>query len=76
VQMVSNIFSLFNLEEAALMAGIARKIWFRQNSVVHADTSTHPNQVLREAVVESEDYKVCALENLEDVARYVGTEFH
>jgi len=69
VQMVSNIFSLCNLEEAALTAGIARKIWFRRNSGIHAGTFTHPNQVLRDAVVESEEYKICALENLDSVAR-------
>jgi hypothetical protein len=40
-----------------LFVGIARKIWFRRNTVVHGGEFLHLNSIAREAIISIEEYK-------------------
>lgn len=44
-------------EEMELLAGLARKIWFRRKFEVHGGVFNHPRQVVREAYTSMEDIK-------------------
>jgi len=43
-------------EEFVLFVGIARKIWFRRNTVVHGGEFLHSNSIAREAIISAEEY--------------------
>jgi hypothetical protein len=50
-------FDLCSLEEVDINVEIARRIWFRRNSVVHRGDFLHPNDVLLSATTTIGDYK-------------------
>jgi hypothetical protein len=51
----------FDINELALMAVRARRIWLRRNSFVFEGNFAHPNAVYNEAVTSFEEFKRCNL---------------
>jgi ribonuclease HI len=49
MEVVEGIFKKCEEEEINLFVGLARKIWFRRNEVVHGGSFTHPNVLVQQA---------------------------
>jgi hypothetical protein len=49
MEVVEGIFNKCEEEEINLFVGLARKIWFRKNEVVHEGSFTHPNVLAQQA---------------------------
>jgi len=43
--------------EFVLFVGMARKIWFRRNTVVHGGDFLHLGSIARDAITSAEEYK-------------------
>jgi len=56
-EVVEMFFVLCSPEEVDFNVEIARRIWFRRNSVVHGGDFLHPNDVLSSATMAIGDYK-------------------
>jgi hypothetical protein len=48
-EVMDKFFAIYTLEEVDINAEIARRIWFRRNSVVHGGYFLHPNEVILSA---------------------------
>jgi hypothetical protein len=46
---VEELFKMCDEEELRLFVGIAKRIWFRRNEVVHGGPFTHPNVLVQQA---------------------------
>ncbi len=40
-----------------MFVGIAKKIWFQRNTVVHGSDFLHPNSIASEAIISDKEYK-------------------
>jgi hypothetical protein len=47
---VEGIFKICDEDEIKLFVGLARKIWFRRNEVLHGGSFTHPNVLVQRAM--------------------------
>jgi hypothetical protein len=56
-EVVEMFFVLCSPEEVDFNVEMARRIWFRRNSVVHGGDFLHPNDVLSSAIMAIGDYK-------------------
>jgi hypothetical protein len=61
MEVFSSLHAFCDWEDLALWVVMARRIWFRRNSVVHNGSFTHPNMVYREALLAHEEFKLCNL---------------
>jgi ribonuclease HI len=57
IEVLENMIERGTIEDLEFHAVIARKIWFRRNTVVHGGEFSHPNVLLQEAVSSFTDYK-------------------
>lgn len=53
---VEGILKSCEEEEIKLFVGLARKVWFRRNEVVHGGSFTHPNVLVQQAMVSMADF--------------------
>jgi hypothetical protein len=56
VEVMEYLFDRCNIEDVELHAEIARRKWFRRNSVVHEEEFIHPNELIRETSQFIDDY--------------------
>jgi hypothetical protein len=57
VHVVEEMIGRCDLAELEILAVVARKIWFRRNSVVHGGDFIHPTHVFRDAINSLEDFQ-------------------
>ena len=57
MEVVEGIFNKCEEEEINCFVGIARKIWFRRNEVVHGGSFTHPNVLVQRAKEAVADFR-------------------
>jgi hypothetical protein len=48
--MMEGIFKCCKEEEIKLFVGLARKVWFQRNEVLHGGSFTHPNILVQQAM--------------------------
>jgi len=48
--------SCFEVEQMAIFAVLARRIWFRRNAMLFEGKNEHPNQIYREVVIAATDF--------------------
>jgi hypothetical protein len=47
--MVEELFKMCDEEELRLFVGIAKRIWFRRNELIHGGPFTHPDVLVQQA---------------------------
>jgi hypothetical protein len=47
---MEGIFKCYEEEEIKLFVGLARKVWFQRNKVLHGGSFTHPNILVQQAM--------------------------
>jgi ribonuclease HI len=57
LQVVEEMFRKCDMEEFELFVGIARRIWFRRNSVIHGGVFIHPNSLLQGAIEADAEFR-------------------
>ncbi|XP_059431700.1 uncharacterized protein LOC132165234 [Corylus avellana] len=61
------MFSKCNSEEMALFVGLARRIWLRQNDILHEGTFSHPQAISLQVKQAVEDFKKAQMEGDDDM---------
>jgi hypothetical protein len=62
----------FDTKDLALWAVILRKIWFKQNSVVHRGAFSHLDKMVRKAIVSSKEFKNKNMRDMEGTVAHQG----